>query len=155
MKLSRLKSISINLRYRGILGALFFFSSRLHQALLNIYDEYRPCVSKIQSVFSLQFPPLSSSMGISFQYSGIMSRRVCRTKWLLMNLRMLEMVKVTSGCRMQKYWSRWIPVVCSPGTIFWTVTPACLTLNYMDGAIKHLRSSFVFFSKQILHWFFT
>ncbi len=41
-------------------------------------------------------------MGLSLHASGIMSLRVCRIKWLLMNFLMLEMVKVTSGCTMLK-----------------------------------------------------
>ena len=68
-------------------------------------------------------------MGLPFHASGIMSLRVCRTKWLLMNFLMLEMVKVTSGCTMLKYRSRWMLIVWSPGTIFWRFTPAWCTTS--------------------------
>lgn len=78
-------------------------------------------------------------MGLSLQATGILSLCVRKTKWLLMNLRMLQMLKVTCGCWMVKYWSSWLHLVCNPGTILWTVTPACLTWSWMDVLSKRRK----------------
>lgn len=74
--------------------------------------------------------PRSLSAGWLFHALGIISLLVFKTNWLLMNLQMLEMLKVTWGWMMEKYSS--IPNfwVRSPGTYFWIFTPACLTLSY-------------------------
>lgn len=74
--------------------------------------------------------PRSLSVGWLFHASGIISLRVFKINWLLMNLQMLEMLKVTWGWTMEKYSSRpnfWVKI---PGTYFWIFTPACLTLSY-------------------------
>lgn len=39
------------------------------------------------------------------------------------------MVKGTSGWTILKYWSKQMPMVWRPGTIFWMLTPACFTLS--------------------------
>lgn len=62
--------------------------------------------------------------------TGIISLRVFRTNWLLINLRMLKMLKVTWGWMMEKYSSSWIFWVWSPGTYFWMFTLACFTCSY-------------------------
>lgn len=74
--------------------------------------------------------PRSLSAGWLFHASGILSLRAFRTNWLLINLQMLKMLKVTWGWMMEKYSSNRIFWVWSPGTYFWIFTPACLTLSY-------------------------
>lgn len=74
--------------------------------------------------------PRSLSMGWCFHASGIISLRAFRTNWLLINLQMLKMLKVTWGWMMEKYASNRIFWFWSPGTYFWIFTPACLTLSY-------------------------
>lgn len=77
--------------------------------------------------------PRSLSVGWLFQALGIISLRAFRTNWLLINLQMLNMSKVTWGWMMEKYSSNRIFWVRSPGTYFWIFTPACLILSYPQG----------------------
>lgn len=90
--------------------------------------------------------PLSSSIGRCFHDSGIISLLVWKTNWLLINFWMLEMVKGTSGWTILKYWSKQMPMVWRPGTIFWMLTPACFTLSlkrkYAQGVIIHILFGF-------------
>lgn len=83
--------------------------------------------------------PRSWSIGRSLHALGIISLCAWRTKWLLMNFLMLVMLKVTSGCTMLKYWSRWMLKVWSPGTILWRFTPAWCTTSCLTHARTHTR----------------
>lgn len=97
-----------------------------------------------------EFSPLSSSMGLSFQATGIISLFVRKIKWLLINLQMLQMLKVTCGFWMVKYLSSWPHLVCNSGTILWIVTPACLTCSWMD-ALSRKKDQWLNNVKNIKH----